>query len=208
MGINITNLTFMTTSLQNSNSIEAILNDLLPTFNHMHIDERFTKLNQAIASHPESTELYFLLASHYVETQENDQAISAFERSLELDPNNLIARYQVTFLALMLNHEALFLTHSDILLTIEKTSHFYDFTIGLREFAAGNFKDAITHFEHGLSLNSTNSSLRENIKQLIELAKDEETPLANNIVENVEPDDALNSSNNSILLDIYNKQSH
>ncbi|TMO68603.1 tetratricopeptide repeat protein [Pseudoalteromonas aurantia] len=198
----------MTTALQNSDPLEAILNDLLPTFNHMHIDERFTKLNQAITSQPESTELYFLLASHYVETQDNDLAINAFERCLELDASNLIARYQVTFLALMLNHEALFLTHSDILLALEKTSHFYHFTTGLRKFAAGNFKDAINSFEYGLNLNSENASLNANIKQLIELAKGEETQLANNIEENVEPDDAINSSNNSILLDIYNKQSH
>ena len=125
-------------------------------------------LDQAIKDFPEDARLYFLKASAFAGVGRLIEAHAAFKKSIELNPDFHIARFQFGLFQLTSGESDNALKTWARLDGLPKEHYLRVFVIGLRHLIRDEIEDCIKVLERGIELNAENLPLNTDIEMLIE----------------------------------------
>jgi len=125
-------------------------------------------LSQAAAEQPRSGIPYFLMGAEYAKLGEIDKAEAGFANALLLQPELVVARYQLGLLQLSSARAAIALLTWQPLLQLDESSPLPHFVRGFEALAHDKFMDARQHFEAGLARNVDNPAMSQDIQKVIQ----------------------------------------
>ncbi|CAH9051101.1 hypothetical protein PSECIP111951_00328 [Pseudoalteromonas holothuriae] len=179
-------------------SIEELIND----FPKIIKNQQYDKISELIKLQPHSFELHFLDGSYHAEHGVYEQAKDAFILSININPDFNISRFQLCFLAVINQDLDTFNTYIEPLLELNSNNYLALFANALVNILHDNIEQAKSNLRDGMLLNDENLSLNENMNKLLSLISEDAESSNSETQENV-TEDELNSSTNSVLLDIY-----
>ncbi|MGC0118611.1 tetratricopeptide repeat protein [Pseudoalteromonas piscicida] len=182
-------------------SIEALISNFSDVIAH----KQYESISALLSSNQNSFEVHFLDASYHAEQNDYMRAKNAFLRSLNINPQFHIARFQLCFLALLNEDFDILNSHIEQLLMLGEDNYLATFAKALVNILQDNTEQAKALLTEGILLNDENLALNENMNQLLYMLSEELHDTSSQPeVDDIESD--LSSSNNSILLDIYNNK--
>lgn len=128
-------------------------------------------VEELLVSFPDDYRLHFMLGSILVEKQKPMEAHAALTRAVTLEPQFILARYQLGFFELTSGEADQALATWGPLLTLPKDNYFRVFVEGLTHLIRDEFQDAIIILQQGTELNEDNIPLNNDIRLLIEECK-------------------------------------
>lgn len=177
-------------------NIETLINQ----FSEVIKNQQYEKITNLLETQPNSFELHFLDGSYHAELGDYQKAKLAFERSLKINPNFHISRFQLCFLSILNEDYVVFNKHIEQLLMLRNSNYLTFFSKALLNIHNDDIEQAKIHLHQGLILNKENIALNENMNQLLSLIDVGRNIDSGN---NQRSEEELTISNNSILLDIY-----
>ncbi|MCF2860236.1 hypothetical protein L1286_22400 [Pseudoalteromonas sp. SMS1] len=190
------------------NKLDSSLKAIIEAMNNGQ-EDTIALIEQATLEFPDNAALQFLLASELAQKQDTAQALKAFEKTVMLDPNMHIARYQYVFFAMVSQASIDYETHLNILLSLDESSYLLHFSAGIQFLLLDQEEKAIQAFRKGLELNNENIALNDDVRNIISLLSGEQTdeqPVVEDENTETEKQAETDVEKTSILLDIYKNQ--
>jgi len=190
------------------NKLDSSLKAIIEAMNNGQ-EDTIALIEQATLEFPDNAALQFLLASELAQKQDTAQALKAFEKTVMLDPNMHIARYQYVFFAMVSQASIDYETHLNILLSLDESSYLLHFSAGIQFLLLDQEEQAIQAFSKGLELNNENIALNDDVRNIISLLSGEQTdeqPVVEDENTETEKQAETDVEKTSILLDIYKNQ--
>ena len=130
------------------------------------------KLRAAIARDPGNAELHYLLGAEHAHRQEYPEAVLQMRTALDIDPKLHFARLQLGLLYLTMSQPDDSLAIWAPLEELEETAALKAFKRGLEALIRDDFSACIGFLQRGIDLNKHNTTLNDDMSQLIEKVRD------------------------------------
>ena len=130
------------------------------------------KLRAAIPRHPGYAELRYQLGAELAERREYPEAVVQMRTALDINPKLHFARLQLGLLYLTMAQPDDSLATWAPLEDLEETAALKSFKRGLEALIRDDFPACIGHLQRGIDLNKHNTTLNDDMSQLIERVKD------------------------------------
>jgi len=130
------------------------------------------RLRDAIARDPGNAELHYLLGAELAHLQAYPEAVLQMRTALDIDPKLHFARLQLGLLYLTMSQPDDSLAIWAPLEELDETAALKAFKRGLEALIRDDFSACIGFLQRGISLNKHNTTLNDDMSQLIEKVKD------------------------------------
>lgn len=131
-----------------------------------------SRLRAAIALDPGNAELHYLLGAEHAHRQEYPQAVTQMRTALDINPKLHFARLQLGLLYLTMSQPDDSLAIWAPLEELDETAALKAFKRGLEALIRDDFSACIGFLQRGIDLNKHNTTLNEDMSQLIEKVRD------------------------------------
>lgn len=188
----------MTTDLE---KVKATASDLI---SQGKMEDAKERLSNGLVEYPNSAQLHFLQAAVYAQLESYDDAISHYQKSLHLEPQLFIARFQLGLLLATLGENEKCIDVLDGLVSLDE--HYLSlFAKGIINTLTNQLDSAIDSIRQGLKANNENPSLNKDMKAMLARIESEQNTNDKDSVETNEKPAVLVSeeADQSHLLDIY-----
>lgn len=128
--------------------------------------EAIVQLELSLAKKPH-VRTYYLLAVEYAEIGMYENATKGMQAAIQLDPKFWIAYYQLGLLYLMQDQVEVAIQTWGVLQQLDKSDPFYLFGVGMIHLANNNFNKAIEYLKKGISNNTINPYLNDEILSIL-----------------------------------------
>lgn len=130
--------------------------------------EGIAQLNSLLSRYPDDARLHFLRGSLLAAAQRYDEAILALARAVSLDPEYVLARFQLGFLQLTCGRadeaQQIWLP----LLGLADDNPFRHFAVGMGRLIRDEFAPAIEALETGMALNQTQPVVNNDVQLIVD----------------------------------------
>jgi len=130
------------------------------------------RLRAAINRDPGNAELRYLLGAELAQRREYAEAVTQMRTALDIDPKLHFARLQLGLLYLTMSQPDDSLAIWAPLEELEETAALKAFKRGLEALIRDDFNACIGYLQQGISLNKHNTTLNEDMGQLIDKVRD------------------------------------
>ena len=130
------------------------------------------RLRAAIVRDPGNAELRYLLGAELAQRREYPEAVAQIRTALDINPKLHFARLQLGMLYLTLSQPDDSLAVWAPLEDLEESASLKAFKRGLEALIREDFSTCIGYLQRGIDLNKHNSTLNDDMSQLIERVRD------------------------------------
>src|SRR6187549_3571889 len=130
------------------------------------------RLRAAIVRDPGNAELRYLLGAELAQRREYPEAVVQMRTALDIDPKLHFARLQLGLLYLTMAQPDDSLATWAPLEDLEETAALKSFKRGLEALIRDDFPACIGHLQRGIDLNKHNTTLNDDMSQLIQKVRD------------------------------------
>jgi tetratricopeptide (TPR) repeat protein len=130
------------------------------------------RLRAAIVREPSNAELRYLLGAELAQRREYPEAVASMRTALEINPKLHFARLQLGLLYLTMSQPNDSLAVWAPLEELDETAALKAFKRGLEALIRDDFPACIGFLQQGIDLNKHNSTLNDDMTQLIERVRD------------------------------------
>ena len=130
------------------------------------------KLRAAISRDPGNAELHYLLGAELAGCREYSEAVVQMRTALDINPKLHFARLQLGLLYLTMAQPDDSLATWAPLEDLEETAALKSFKRGLEALIRDDFPACIGHLQRGIDLNKHNTTLNDDMSQLIQKVRD------------------------------------
>ena len=151
---------------QHPNAEELFLLGLQASEGGQHY-EAIVQLELSLEKKPH-VKTYYLLAAEYAEIGMYEHAIKGMQTAIQLDPKFWVAYFQLGLLYLIQDQVTEAIQTWEVLQQLDESDPFYFIGAGMIQLANNNFNKAIKYLEKGISCNTINSYLNEEIATILD----------------------------------------
>jgi tetratricopeptide (TPR) repeat protein len=130
------------------------------------------RLRAAIVREPANAELRYLLGAELAQRHEYPEAVAAMHSALDINPKLHFARLQLGLLYLNMSQPDHSLAVWAPLEELDETAALKAFKRGLEALIRDDFPACIVYLQQGIDLNKHNTTLNDDMSQLIERVRD------------------------------------
>lgn len=130
------------------------------------------RLHEAIIRDPANAELRYLLGAEHAQRREYPEAVAAMRSALDINPKLHFARLQLGLLYLTMSQPDHSLAVWAPLEELDENAALKAFKRGLEALIRDDFSTCIGFLKQGIDLNKHNTTLNEDMTQLIERVRD------------------------------------
>ena len=130
------------------------------------------RLHEAIIRDPANAELRYLLGAEHAQRHEYPEAVAAMRSALEINPQLHFARLQLGLLYLTMSQPDHSLAVWAPLEELDENAALKAFKRGLEALIRDDFPTCIGFLKQGIDLNKHNTTLNDDMSQLIERVRD------------------------------------
>ncbi|WP_440994250.1 tetratricopeptide repeat protein [Cysteiniphilum litorale] len=125
-------------------------------------------LKYVIDNEPENAQAYFLLGAEYAELQLLHKAISSMQKALQLQPDMMMAVFQLAVIYLYMGDTAAMTQYTQRLTSEMVEGHYFHyFGQGLNALANENFTQALDDLSKGVAVNQENPALNQYVENIV-----------------------------------------
>ncbi|MFS2205188.1 hypothetical protein [Variovorax sp. Varisp36] len=187
-----------------SDSFDALMAVAMAASRADEANRAIEGFQRASAVQPNAALPQFMLGAEFAALGDMSQAETAFANATRLAPDFPMARYQLGLLQFSSGRAAVALLTWQPLLELPQTDPLPHFIQGFAALAQDQFDEALAHYEHGLTLNTTNAALSGDIQKVIDGIRS----LKHSTVPSDSAADVPEDSSAHILLANYQQQGH
>lgn len=187
-----------------SDSFDALMAAAMAASQANDANRAIEGFERASAVQPSAALPQFMLGAEFAALGDMNQAETAFANATRLAPGFPMARYQLGLLQFSSGRAAVAMLTWQPLLALPQTDPLPHFIHGFAALAQDQFDEALAHYEHGLTLNTTNAALSSDIQKVI----DGICSLRHSTVQSESAEDVPDESSAHILLANYQQQGH
>jgi tetratricopeptide (TPR) repeat protein len=134
--------------------------------------QELQRLRAAISREPGNAELRYLLGAELAERREYPEAAAQMRTALDINPKLHFARLQLGLLYLTMSQPDVSIAVWAPLEDLDETAALKAFKRGLEALIRDDFATCIGYLQQGIDLNKHNTTLNDDMSQLIEKVRD------------------------------------
>lgn len=180
-------------------SVETVMSDATVLMKQGKMEQALDLLQEAHTTYATDGNIAFLHAATLAQVEQYEQALTAYERAVALNPQLLIARFQYGLLLATLGSNEKAITILTPLAT-ESEHYLNTFALGIICILQGDAEQAERAIDKGLQANNENASLNQDMENMLSRLQ------ASVQQEVAEPESEMpqeDESDRSHLLDVY-----
>lgn len=150
-------------------NIESIREQALTIIQQAELtdSERIVRLKNLCKLQENDYIVWFLLGSELAQQKSYDEALAAYTRSIELEQNFPIARFQLCLLALVVGRQETINQYLPYLIALPEVHYLHHFSKAIELVVKDDGAQAIASLKQGIEINNENEPLNADMHELI-----------------------------------------